>query len=435
MELSLRPIRLSVRGLFGHVNHDIELSATRANILAGPNGCGKTHTLRLFRAMLALDFNELLSLPFSSAELWLSDGSSLKMMRAFDYAVDVVNIERVDLLGITLGKTSASAEHFNPEATHELPLWLVPLNDDTWLDQRSGRHVSPLELRRRYGIRVPDRDARSELIEANGWLHDIAAVPEPIFIDTKRLDTPNTWRDDDAYRSSRSAAVRISQYTDRVRGQIGEAKERSLKASQTADEGFAFKLMTMAQETVNQGYIEKEYARLTELNSALSDNGLSGQSVEVKLRPRMNPTEKRVMNLFLQDWVQKLEPLLPIHAKLTVLRRIINEKFHNKRMDITSDGDLVFRHKDNIIPVAQLSSGEQHLIALFTQLMFSATPGSTVLIDEPEISLHAAWKHSFVSDIEDVAEISNLSIVIATHSTGVINGRWDIVTELGLESE
>ncbi|WP_218106666.1 AAA family ATPase [Micromonospora pallida] len=79
-----------------------------------------------------------------------------------------------------------------------------------------------------------------------------------------------------------------------------------------------------------------------------------------------------------------------------------------------------------------LSSGEQHILALFTMLLFSTSPGSIVLIDEPEISLHAAWKHAFLTDITDVAAIANLQVVLATHSSGIINGRWDLVQELAI---
>jgi predicted ATP-binding protein involved in virulence len=63
-------------------------------------------------------------------------------------------------------------------------------------------------------------------------------------------------------------------------------------------------------------------------------------------------------------------------------------------------------------------------------LLFSARSGSLVLIDEPEISMHAAWKHSFLDDISEVAKLSELQIVLATHSSAIINGNWDLVREI-----
>jgi len=104
-----------------------------------------------------------------------------------------------------------------------------------------------------------------------------------------------------------------------------------------------------------------------------------------------------------------------------------------RRLVIGEDGSLSFTAQTGeTIPVEVLSSGEQHLLALFTMLLFEAAPGSLVLIDEPEISLHAAWQHEFLNDLDKVAELINLRFVLATHSQGIINGRWDLVEELGL---
>ncbi|MWJ19087.1 hypothetical protein DOU17_09170 [Clavibacter michiganensis subsp. michiganensis] len=434
---ALTPARLEIMGLFGHIDHNIEFSKAGVSILAGPNGCGKTHALRILRATLALDFHELLALPFKSAVLQLQDNSHISLLKESTKTEELVRISRSDHNNNHLGATRASTQHFDPSAAQELPPWLHPLDDDLWMDERTDRISTTRDIERRLGIRVPNRNARAMLIHTNPWLEDLRSVPESVFIDTKRLDTMPSLRDDDSYlppsrRNLKGAAARISQYTDRVRVQIHEAKNKSLEASQSADERFAFNLMNMAHETVKQGYIEAEYARLVQLNAALSQNGLSGKPIDVKLRPKMNPTEKRVLNLFLRDWVKKLEPLLPIHERLTILTRIINDKFHDKHMTVENDGELRFQRDGVTIPVSRLSSGEQHLLALFSQLLFAASRGSTVLIDEPEISLHAAWKHSFVADIEEVAAISGLSIVMATHSTAVINGRWEIVSELGL---
>lgn len=433
----LTPTRLEINGLFGHIHHDIDLSRAGVSILAGPNGCGKTHALRILRATLALDFHELLALPFKSAILQLHDQTYISLLRESTKTEELLRISRSDVNNEHIGATRASTQHFDPSAAQDLPPWLHPLDNDLWMDERTDRISSTRDIERRLGIRVPNRNAREMLIHTNPWLEDLRVAPEPVFIDTKRLDTMPSLREDESYlppsrRNLKGAAARISQYTEQVRAQIRDAKSKSLEASQSADERFAFNLMNMAHDTVKQGYIESEYARLAELNSDLSFNGLSGKPIDVKLRPNMNPTEKRVLNLFLRDWVTKLEPLLPVHERLTTLKRIINEKFHNKQMVIASDGRIEFRRDDVSIPVSRLSSGEQHLLALFSQLLFAASPGSTVLIDEPEISLHAAWKHSFVSDIEEVAAISGLSIVMATHSTAVINGRWEIVSELGL---
>jgi energy-coupling factor transporter ATP-binding protein EcfA2 len=438
---ALFPTAVTISGLFGHVDHSIDLSSkSPVNVLTGPNGCGKTHTLRLIRAALSLDFNELLALPFKQAGVALSDGSALGFSRT-EGKISKLQVSRVDRHAKPLGSVSVTSQKFDPTAGHDLtPSWLHPVGDDQWIDDRTDRLFTSRDLERRFGIRVPDRSARAEVIRSNSWLRSLDSLPAPVFVDTKRLDTVPMSREDDPYSRTRAprynnAVGRINQYIEQIRSQIGEAKRLSLAASQSADEQFAYNLMNVSRAAVKQDLIETEYERLAELNAALSLNGLSGRPIDVVLPTRMNPTEKRVMNLFLSDWVSKLDPLLPVHRKLSLLRKIIEQKFIGKTIEINDEGGLEFKSRGDggTIPVNQLSSGEQHLLALFTQLIFAAEAGSTVLIDEPEISLHAAWKHEFLDDMEEVARLSQLVIIMATHSTAIINGRWDIVSELGVE--
>lgn len=63
-------------------------------------------------------------------------------------------------------------------------------------------------------------------------------------------------------------------------------------------------------------------------------------------------------------------------------------------------------------------------------LIFNTKYGSVVLIDEPEISLHAAWQKKLLGLIEKISQINNFNVLIATHSFTLINGNWDNTIEL-----
>ena len=67
------------------------------------------------------------------------------------------------------------------------------------------------------------------------------------------------------------------------------------------------------------------------------------------------------------------------------------------------------------------------------QLLFKCPAQAIILMDEPEISLHIAWQQSFLEDMEIIAELSKIRMMIATHSPDIINGRWDLTS--GLEEE
>lgn len=438
--------RLTVRGLFGSVNHDIVLNQdSHVTILTGPNGCGKTHVLKLYRALLGLDVPALMSSPYASVTVTLGTGSELSAERVETGDLVLLSLRGISVDGKEHQASFSSAEM--PDGTEEdLPEFIHQTSDGRWYNVRTGAYLSRHYMEARYGARVGGEHARAKIISDYNWLADLVPDTTPILIDTKRLDTSfyaQAPRNVDTAAGigprstmARSGAVgRIGEYIEQVRNQITEARRESLQRSQQADEKFAATVLRRSRSTVNEDRLKARYQRLADMHAELNESGLTGQAVAVQFPPSTNPTERRVLTVFIDDWERKLAPLIPVNEKLKLLRRIINEKFMRKNLAFDARGYMQFMSEDGVaISVDQLSSGEQHLLALFTMLLFSAHPGSIVLIDEPEISLHAAWKHAFVQDLEQVAELSQLAVVLATHSSAVINGRWDLVRELELLS-
>jgi len=41
-------------------------------------------------------------------------------------------------------------------------------------------------------------------------------------------------------------------------------------------------------------------------------------------------------------------------------------------------------------------------------------------IDEPEISLHLLWQDKFIHDVQDILNINNFCMIIATHAPAII---------------
>jgi ABC-type lipoprotein export system ATPase subunit len=432
--------------LFGSIYHDIELNQdSHVTILTGPNGCGKTHVLKLYRALLSLDIRSLMASPYSSAAITLSNGSKLSADRA-----EAGELVLLDLRGMIPGSEPhhapfSSADMPAESTEDDLPRHIHQVQDGRWIDTHTGRFLSPAYIEQRYGVQVSSEHLRTKIVAANPWLKLLVPEEAPILIDTKRLDTSlysiptRTVEPGSNIRvglARAGAAGRIGEYIDQVRQQITEARRESLIRSQEADEKFAATLLRRSRSTVKEEKLKARYERLTAMHAELNQSGLTGKAVAVQFPPTTNPTERRILNVFIEDWERKLAPLIPVNEKLKVLRRIINEKFVRKTLAFDRRGYMQFLSVNDVaVSVDQLSSGEQHLLALFTMLLFTAHPGSIVLIDEPEISLHAAWKHAFIEDLEQVAGISQLSVIIATHSSAVINGRWDIVRELELPEQ
>jgi ABC-type lipoprotein export system ATPase subunit len=437
--------RLTVRDLFGSVTHEIEFSKdSHVTILTGPNGCGKTHVLKLYRALLGLDFRVLMSSPYSSVTVNLVNGCELSAQREEEGDLIILRLRGISVRGDTNSANFSSADIVTEGTEEDLPAHIHQTQDGRWFDARLGRYMSPRIIEQRYRVRVSGETSRTKTISEHSWLADLLPSETPILIDTKRLDTSfysQSSRSADApfvvgvreVATRSGAAGRIGEYIEQVRYQITEARRESLQRSQEADEKFAATLLKRSRSTVREKNLKARYQRLAETHAELNESGLTGQAVAVQFPPTTNPTERRILNVFIDDWERKLAPLIPVNEKLKILRRIVNEKFMRKTLAFDARGYMQFISADGVaVSVDQLSSGEQHLLALFTMLLFSAHPGSIVLVDEPEISLHAAWKHAFVEDLEQVAELSELAVVIATHSSAIINGRWELVRELEL---
>src|SRR5205823_3171527 len=140
---------------------------------------------------------------------------------------------------------------------------------------------------------------------------------------------------------------------------------------------------------------------------------LLDDSLEELPETKLNPTEKRILSVFLDDFDAKMRPLEPVSSKLNQLKAIIETKFLNKRVVFDPRQGVVFRARPNgaIIDADALSSGEQHELALMSRLLFSVPPRSNVLIDEPELSLHVSWQHKMIGDLTAIAKLARLSFV------------------------
>ncbi|EGQ8541534.1 AAA family ATPase [Vibrio parahaemolyticus] len=86
--------------------------------------------------------------------------------------------------------------------------------------------------------------------------------------------------------------------------------------------------------------------------------------------------------------------------------------------------------KAQIIPQSKLSSGEQNELILFYKLIFNTEDGDLILIDEPELSLHISWQNKFINDLKEVTSLTDVSIVIATHSPDIIDENWHLKVQL-----
>jgi predicted ATP-binding protein involved in virulence len=148
---------------------------------------------------------------------------------------------------------------------------------------------------------------------------------------------------------------------------------------------------------------------------------------------------KPVMQVYAADNLKKLAIFHELAQKIDLFQRIINSRFLYKEIRVDKTfGFALFStlNPKKEIPLSALSSGEQHELVLFYQLLFDLQPHSLILIDEPEISLHVSWQNHFIDDLKAVIKLNPIDILIATHSPSIVGSHWDLTVQLkGVETE
>ncbi|MDR7308232.1 AAA family ATPase [Rhodoferax saidenbachensis] len=86
---------------------------------------------------------------------------------------------------------------------------------------------------------------------------------------------------------------------------------------------------------------------------------------------------------------------------------------------------VVRRDSGEVVVFDSLSSGEQQVLTMVIKIVSDLPPGTTVLLDEPEISLHVAWQRQLPQVLRIFADALHCSFVVATHSPIVIASATD----------
>ncbi len=143
----------------------------------------------------------------------------------------------------------------------------------------------------------------------------------------------------------------------------------------------------------------------------------------------------RVLSVYAEDTQQKLNSLSKLLSRIELFKELINQRFSVKEILVSKEKgfEIVFHNRK--VPLEKLSSGEQHQLVLFFELLFELRENALILIDEPELSLHVAWQKKFISDLNRIIELNQFDVILATHSPQLISRWTDLVVELGQVDE
>ena len=435
--------RVHVKGLFGDFDHDLAFSAgERIMIVTGPNGFGKTTTLKLIDVLFNQSLGRLISMPFRTIEVSFDEGTRLIATRD---PASHDNDGNQPSLTLTR-QPNGESETFHPTISVDSKDLTIPLRaiEDfipvlrrigprKWQDRDTGSILDLAEVLTVFGDDFPP-DFRHDALPMPEWLEQIRESVAVRSIDTERLTrSGRRWRPGRPVNATRT----VSHYSQQLAGRIQDAIAKYGALSQSLDRTFPARLVadrthsrvsvTALREDLDA--IERKRSRLEDVGLLAGEQpGLAGLAIPDL--SHVDEARRGVLTVYAQDAKDKLAVFDELYDKMSTFKRIANSRFCYKQVAVIPEGLRVTRSDGTTLNLEKLSSGEQHELVMLYELLFRASSNSLILIDEPELSLHVAWQEQWVKDLEETAKLSDFRAIIATHSPEIIGDRWPLTVEL-----
>ena len=424
-----RLVRYEISGLFGQHDHAFDLELEEPTILTGANGTGKSTILRTINAVGTGRWGQLLAVPFKSFTL---------------------RFENAPLVRVTKIKSGLRIEHggedwrWDPTGSEasgaaldrrQMELFQAEYSDLFDRDPALARREIARRVREH---RLPEGYWPKETLHPPDFVRRIPAAFSVRFVTDQRLviygdrGRPRPGRD-----RGEDVRAAVAEYSQDLRLQIGRELARYAAASQRQDREFP--------QLVVQAMTAGEDIKLSDVRELLDAVGTRRQALErvgllesdVGSVPQFQPESLELENVspviktFAEVTLRKFDTLEPFRRRLQLFVDFLDQHFVEKRTVTTDERGLMFELSDGeSVQPSELSSGEQQMLVLAYQLLFETSPGTLLLVDEPELSLHVGWQSSFVDDISAMGQDRGLQFLLASHSPVLIGGREDLKRSL-----
>ena len=208
-------------------------------------------------------------------------------------------------------------------------------------------------------------------------------------------------------------------------GTLSQSLDRTFPARVVADSGTRNQSMAVLRENLDR--IESRRQELEEVGLLATEEE---SHFEVPSLESVDSSRHAVLRVYANDARQKLSLFDDLYGKVSSFRHIANSRLLYKEVVPGTAGLRVVSRNDEELELEMLSSGEQHELVIIYELLFKTESNALILIDEPELSLHVAWQAKFLSDLQEMAKLSDFMAILATHSPEIIGDRWDLTVEL-----
>ena len=439
--------KISVSKLFGIFDHSIPFNQESGiTIIIGENGLGKTVILESIHAFFTKNFSFFTKLEFDSFKFYFDNNEIWDVIRRHEgqhvslFVLRWSNSKQewtkpIKIYSSNVHETESSNEILSLKAyQRNIAKKYFDVLDD-FNDHRTNQLIA-YEMNNRnaymHHLRMDEDSIPKKFPQ---WLNEGIKKVEIKIIETQRIMTAKE-RGGDAYVRT------VQKFSNELVEKISRLSKESAEISVSLDSSYPNRLMQKLRQGQADNYDTLNHA-LSELDARRKLFNATGliESVSGNDVLQINSSDLALFNplkLYIDDSNEKLAPYDDMAEKISLFKGILDKRFKHKSIEINKNSGFLFRSRvqknrnGNFeeISASKLSSGEQHELVMFYDLIFNSKKGDTILIDEPELSLHISWQNQFISDLKDVTSMNDVSVVIATHSPDIISENWDLKVEL-----
>lgn len=451
---------LEIKGLFGRFDYEFKFDNKSSNLFMfhGYNGAGKTKVLSIIDRLSRRDFTNLSSLNCDFVKMTYQDDRSLIIQRQsrtskhkdsiLDFENEILEKASYDVFLEENGKrfnllNKKPNDKFRNKIIHtshvgapslnnidKLIPHLVRIDRDVWQDERTSVTMSLPQIIHSYSEWLPEEYLGMLVERYNLEIFQVDKLPiiKTRFINTRRLDYANLQpKSQRTIREAEEVRNPLNDLSKKISDKLARSSSLYAAKSQQLDSLFPRTILGGEEKKYEPAEVSLKLENLKAKAEALYHAGILEQPDTIDLETSsLDPLLLGILARYCEDTEEKLNVFEDIYERISLLTQIINKRFRFKNISISKNGIVVFDETQKLtLALESLSSGEQHELFLFADLIFSDDLADLIFIDEPEISLHVEWQESFVDDLLRINSLQKSQIFIATHSPSIIGHHWD----------
>ena len=415
-----------IKKLFGLYDYKLDLfydSEDKLTIVTGPNGYGKTTILTIINKLNPRELFYFYLLKFERIEVGMMDGSCINIYQKY------IEKEKKQ-------KETGNGSDIKLDSEKEVRFeWMDSEKNVVSFFVYNTQNIDKAQRRSLYQLYFSNKSEndydKNELLNNRQFNENIAhSLGQGTFLMQLEGIKSDFIKANRIYNEINEKAkdLPIQRIKKNLKDILTSANKEFLEQSQRIEKRFINDILSCDNSIIEENKYNEMAKVVTDKCNDLIKFRLTDK-IEI---PSYVENKSYLLYSYIKSLNEKFDKFGNLPDKLNLFEKLISsKKFANKKISFSPQhGFLIVSDTGEFLDESLLSSGEQNEIILLYKLIFEISDNSTLLIDEPENSLHVAWQSVFLDDIKEIARIKRLQVIISTHSITIVSSGEENVIDL-----